>query len=179
MEWCTNCKYKDNKAAYGNNVSSPFHDLIDIYSNIPRKLHQKLPFNVNVSLYDEFNQSMAKMNYVVDITMNISNSKVKLVTNDESVTNGTYTQSTNNGYTEILLYIQPIDTIKYEEITIDLELEIVVITPSLNTTTKRIYYLTFKNEIYHIPSSIYIQSYLMMFIAVIFRYNDHAIISKT
>ena len=60
MEWCTNCKYKDNKAAYGNNVSSPFHDLIDIYSNIPRKLHQKLPFNVNVSLYDEFNQSMTK-----------------------------------------------------------------------------------------------------------------------
>ena len=59
------------------------------------------------------------MNYVVDITMNISNSKVKLVTNDESVTNGTYTQSTNNGYTEISLYIQPIDTIKYEEITID------------------------------------------------------------
>eukprot|EP01084_Bolivina_argentea_P150390 262644_1 len=166
LEWCGDCTYTDNKSPYGSILASLLPSVLNIESDIPDTVHQRVPFNINVSVVDEYNQEMKQTNYLINITTHINDSRVWLNSLcEQSTTNYSYNESISNGYTTFQLCMQPATSIKYEEILLNMKFYIVVSSP-LNTTTK-IFYTQFENKIYHTSSYIYVLSFIMSSIILI------------
>eukprot|EP01084_Bolivina_argentea_P049573 91161_1 len=159
IEWCTNCNYTKNIAAYGNNISSPYPDLIDINFNIAsRKVHQSLPLNIEISLYDEYRQLMKSTSYAVEAIVNFNeSSKLKLV--------GIYNQTITDGHAILSFQIKPKENIKYTNHLFNVNLTLAVITP-FNITMKH-HEITFYNEVYKSSNWFHVQSYIMFAVILV------------
>eukprot|EP01084_Bolivina_argentea_P174309 301954_1 len=163
MYSCTHCNYKDNDASYGKNISSfyPDPDLIVInfnYNLSTTQISQSMPININISLYDRYNQLMTKTNYGINVTIIVNDSDVTL--------NGINVQTIADGSAKLLFTIEPNSQMKYENVLRNLTLTLAIIISS-NNVIKNNYDVVFYNEIYVTPSWVSVLLFILMTVIAI------------
>eukprot|EP01084_Bolivina_argentea_P006598 12506_1 len=166
MNWCQNCTYENNDAAYGPDIASSTAELIIAdritdMSDIQLKVHQKLQLNISVKILDAYKQIMGNTEYTIVASMqkgdNVSNITLTGITD----------QTIKNGYANLSFWIEPNESIRYKSISLNTTLQLNIISPSYRKHYK--YDVTFVNKLYQTPKWLHIQSYIMFGIICIFN----------
>eukprot|EP01084_Bolivina_argentea_P289821 497759_1 len=161
VNWCKDCSYENNVAAYGNNISSLTADLINplIEFDIPLKVHQQIKLNVSVVILDSYQQIMEDTDYTMVVSMQ------KGVSMTDVALNGVTDQTIKNGLANLSFWITPNENIRFKSIALNITLQLNIISPNYerNYTTN----LLFHNTTYKTPEWLCMQCYILFSIIAI------------